>query len=266
MLASFYWPVLRRYWYVVGLLGLIGLVTALGATLLQPQTYSSSTMLLVEPVNSGNQYNDILSAERLANTYSELITAPGLAEEVIRTLKLGISPEKLLKLVTVRPVRETQLLKITVEHSDPLQAKQLADQFALSFIEANRKRLEQGYGATEAELNAQLSQVRSELTDLNTSLKEAIARNDPNAVRLQAQMQDKEATFSNLTRAFQALKLNEASARNSLSVAQPAISPDRPSWPVLWLNLLLGGLLGLGLGLALAIGRGLFSTKPGVAV
>ncbi len=264
MLTSFYWPVLRRFWYLPAGLLLLGLATGFGVTQLQANVYSSSVMLLIEPyspLNSGNQYNDILTAERLANTYSELITSPTLADEVIKTLKLDINQEKLLKLVAVRPVRETQLLKITVEHSDPNQASRIANQFARSFIEINQQRLEKGYSASQDELNNQLNSLRGELSDLNLSLKEATSRNDVTAPRLQAQLQDKEATLTNLTRTFQAFKLNEASARNSLSVAQPATNPIRPGWPIVWLNLLIGGLLGLTLGLAMAVGRGLWEER-----
>ena len=72
-------------------------------------------------------YNDILTSERLTKTYWELITKRPVLEDAIEGLGVAVTTDELASMIDVDVVRETQLLRLSVEHPDPVQARVLAN-------------------------------------------------------------------------------------------------------------------------------------------
>jgi capsular exopolysaccharide synthesis family protein len=134
-----YLRLVRRWWWLLLLGLLIGGGGAWGVSRLMTPVYQASATLLVNQTQTPGTiaYNDILTSERLTKTYRELITQRPVLEDVVADL--GIEPDAggLASLISVEVVRDTQLLRLSVETSDPQLARRLANATARSFIDAN---------------------------------------------------------------------------------------------------------------------------------
>jgi len=130
---------LRRYIQILqARLGLIAIVTILvtgisfGIGALRPTVYQASTSLLVNASgSSGTDYSDILASERLATTYSELLTKRPVIEAAAR--ELGLDPNQVEKSVRVQLVPNTTIIELTAEDSNPRMAAEIANRVVAAF-------------------------------------------------------------------------------------------------------------------------------------
>jgi non-specific protein-tyrosine kinase len=101
--------------------------------------YRASTTLLINQTQTPGviAYNDILTSERLTKTYSELVTKRPVLEEVISLVGQPKDAETLRDMVSVSVIRDTQLLRLSVESDDPALATILANATAQAFIAEN---------------------------------------------------------------------------------------------------------------------------------
>ncbi|HLF71099.1 MAG TPA: polysaccharide biosynthesis tyrosine autokinase [Dehalococcoidia bacterium] len=105
--------------------------------------YRATTTILVNQTQSQGviQYNDILTSERLTSTYAELAKRRPILTEVARRLSLPTTEAELAAQINVSPVRNTQLLRIAVEDSNPARAADIANTTAQAFIDENSAQL-----------------------------------------------------------------------------------------------------------------------------
>jgi capsular exopolysaccharide synthesis family protein len=127
--------VIRRWlWLIVGCT-LLGATSAFLVTSWMPPVYSASATLLVHVAPSSMaDYSAILTSERLALTYSQMLRGRPVMEAVIARLELEETPVELAKRVKVTPIADTQLIRLSVEHSDPTRAAWIANAIAEVFI------------------------------------------------------------------------------------------------------------------------------------
>jgi capsular exopolysaccharide synthesis family protein len=132
---------LRRWWWFLVLGLLLGCASSYAVSRLLTPTYRASATVLVNEtqVPGTIAYNDILTSERLTKTYRELIKKRPVLEAVITELSLPLEPEELTKMIDVEVVRDTQLLRVSAESSDPEEARLIADATANAFIVENSK-------------------------------------------------------------------------------------------------------------------------------
>jgi len=138
-----YLDLLRRRWWLL-LLGPVaaGLGAYLVSRALTPIYEASATILVNQTQVPGVvQYNDVLTSERLTNTYAELVERRPILTDVIARLDLPLSEGALAAKLSVTSVRNTQLLRVTAEDADPALAALIADTVALAFIEDNAAQL-----------------------------------------------------------------------------------------------------------------------------
>ena len=130
---------LRRWWWFLILGLLLGGVSSYAVSQLLAPTYRASATVLVNEtqVPGTIAYNDILTSERLTKTYRELIKKRPVMEAVIAELSLPFEPEELAGMIDVEVVRDTQLLRVSAESSDAIEARLIADATANAFIGEN---------------------------------------------------------------------------------------------------------------------------------
>ena len=140
MEAQFYWNALRRSWWLI----LLGPILAAGTAFFYSQSltpiYSTSSTLLVNQtqVPGAIQYNDILTSERLTNTYAALLREQrGYLASVIDQLDLPLTAGQLASQIDVSTVSNTQLLRITVTDPSPVLAASIANTLGTAFIAEN---------------------------------------------------------------------------------------------------------------------------------
>lgn len=125
--------ILKKRWKLIIVLPLAcGLVSAMVSIYLLEPIYQSSTTLMVGKTYEGDQayllqYNDVLMANQLVKTYSEIAKSRTVAEQVIKKENLKITPEEFKDLIEVKPFNDTQLIQITVTYPDPYVARRLAN-------------------------------------------------------------------------------------------------------------------------------------------
>ncbi|MDY4573494.1 MAG: Wzz/FepE/Etk N-terminal domain-containing protein [Intestinibacter sp.] len=122
----------RKIWMIV-LIGLIfGIVSGVVSVFFITPMYQSSTTLIVNKENSNSETqlsnsDDINYVQKLAYTYSEIITSRAVLGKTISQLGLDISYKKLASCVTVTNITNTQIIKVDVLYKDPKTAREICD-------------------------------------------------------------------------------------------------------------------------------------------
>ncbi|MCL6472839.1 MAG: polysaccharide biosynthesis tyrosine autokinase [Firmicutes bacterium] len=133
--------VITKYKHLIILGTLICLVATIVVTVYTPPTYEASLQLLVsqkqvvvgDSSTAGESYQAILTSERLAKTFSQMIENRSTAEKVIDKLNIPVLPTDLTKRIKAEPIRDTQLINITVQDKNPAQAQQIANTIGVVF-------------------------------------------------------------------------------------------------------------------------------------
>lgn len=122
----------RKIWMII-LIGLIfGIASGVVSVFFITPMYQSSTTLIVNKENSNSETqlsnsDDINYVQKLAYTYSEIITSRAVIGKTISQLGLDISYKKLASCVTVTNITNTQIIKVDVLYKDPKTAREICD-------------------------------------------------------------------------------------------------------------------------------------------
>jgi len=88
---------------------------------------ASATMLINQaPSSNSSEYAALLTSQRLAETYAQMLTTQPIIDGVIDSLGLNIKAAKLEDNISVRPIQDTQLIRVNVQHTNPVTAAQIA--------------------------------------------------------------------------------------------------------------------------------------------
>ena len=118
----------------------VSIVSALITLFLIPKKYTAEAkLIIVQKSNPDSQqisYNDLQTSQKLVNTYSEILKSEAVSDEVIRNLKLsqdGIDHKAYLDMVNISSVKDTEVIKISVETKDPEQSAKIANEIVSVF-------------------------------------------------------------------------------------------------------------------------------------
>lgn len=105
-----------------------------------PQVYKASTTLMVfkQPEIAAPyevRINTIMLNQKLVKTYSELAKSETVLEEVIKKNNLKMTVDDLRQKVTVELLGDTELLRISVNSSNPTLSAMLANELARVLLE-----------------------------------------------------------------------------------------------------------------------------------
>ncbi|MBT9139109.1 MAG: putative capsular polysaccharide biosynthesis protein YwqC [Syntrophomonadaceae bacterium] len=81
------------------------------------------------------RYQDILISHRLVNTYREIATSNRVLHRVIDLLGIEMTADEVRRIVSVTSLRDTEIIRISVENTDPGFAFNLANAIAQMFME-----------------------------------------------------------------------------------------------------------------------------------
>jgi polysaccharide biosynthesis transport protein len=250
---------LKRYgailWHWVWLI-VLGTVLGAGAAyvssrLTTPVYAASTTLLINEAPSSGKttDYTSILTSERLARTYSEMMTKRPVMEEVRKTLGLSDSPDVLARRVTVNLVRDTQLVVLQVEHEDPELAKNLADTIPVEFARQNTALQAERYSDSKANLTKEIDTLKEQITAkqdaINAIGTEKSAAKDAELSRLNSELTQLRQSSAFLLQSYENIRLAEAQSTSNIVVVEKAQVSTIPVRPRTLQNTLLGTVVGL---------------------
>lgn len=101
--------------------------------------------------------SDIQYSKMLANTYSSIVDTPAVLEDVVKTLDLNMTPEQLTYSVSISPVGSNPILKIAVNDTNPILARDIAKEvmnvFSKKLIETTK------YDSTSVLEDAKISNI-----------------------------------------------------------------------------------------------------------
>jgi capsular polysaccharide biosynthesis protein len=130
----------KRLWIVV-LVTLVCVGTAMGVSYTQTPVYEASARLLVGQEPGKDQMQGPLAGsveglQQLTMTMTEAIYSRPVAEEVIRELGLQETPKSLLDNLTVEQVNGTQFIELSYTAPDPERAREIVN--TLSDVSSKR--------------------------------------------------------------------------------------------------------------------------------
>jgi capsular polysaccharide biosynthesis protein len=247
---------MRQRWVITGT-AFVTMVVFTAGTFLVPPTYSASTTLRVAQMYSGSvDYLDYMYAQRLMNTYVEILRSRPMLEEAIRRLGLEMSAEDLAAALEAEVLADTELIRIRVGDRNPWRARDIANTLAGLIVEQSQILYSGGSKSGREVLQEQLEAVESDLAQDRERLRALTNTEGSSAASVEAlekRISVQEETYLMLLGEYEKARLDEAMRANSVSVIEQAIAPENPSKPNKRLNILLGALIGIGGGIGLAL-------------
>lgn len=261
-----YINLLRKWLWLIVLCTVIAGTAAYLFSRQQTPIYEATSTILINQARSpvrGTEYADILTSERVARTYAELLQDWPVVELTASQLGFDQDFETIADAyqiaLAVDPIRDTQLIELRVEASSPDLAARIANTLPDVFRETNLQRQRERYDVTRGELQAELATVEADMV----ATQEAIDRlGDAETAeakaalgRLQSTLRRYEASYSSLLSSLEELRLSEVQTSDNIVLATPAQVPEDPVRPRPLLNGLLAALVGamLAVGAALLI-------------
>jgi len=246
---------IRRYlmlmWHWAWLL-ILAIVLGGGAAFLisknSTPVYQATTRLYINeaPMARSADYTSVLTSERLARTYSELLTTKPVLEEVIARLSLPIGVKELIDSVQVDLLTDTQLIDVSVEDTDPVRAADIANAIVTVFGEQNQALQASRYATSKESLSAQMAEVDTQIQastaayqELGDSSEDKIEKD-----RLETALAQYRQTYASLLQSYESIRLAETSTTSNVIQAEPATPPEDPIRPRTVVNTLLGAIAG----------------------
>ena len=126
----------RRLWLIL-LLPLVAAVTAgvYSYNFLTP-IYQTSTTLWIKGEEGRLDYSAVIAARDLAKTYAEVAQSMAVANLAAKYMETpGLTGENIYGMVSATPIRDTEILQLSVTDTDPAMAAKKANAFAKAFRE-----------------------------------------------------------------------------------------------------------------------------------
>ncbi|WP_176538653.1 YveK family protein [Bacillus cereus] len=106
--------------------------------------YESSTQLIVNPSAQSNAnviYNEIQANLQLINTYILVLKSSAILDPVKTNLQLQESTNTLQEKIKIKNEKNTQIMSIIVQDSDPKVAQSIASEVANVFLDHSRNKM-----------------------------------------------------------------------------------------------------------------------------
>jgi len=263
-LRQFFFVVWKRLWLI-----LLATVLVTGMTFYLSVTsvpiYQATTTLEIDPGGDPrtDPYTAARTGEMVASTYVEQLKAPVLLQDLAQRLGLGLSVQELGKMISVEQVRDTQLIRISAESSDPALAKALAETLAQVFIERETGQQQSRFQAGLADLEAQIAALEASVEETQKAIASLGDPTDPEnermpefarmeLARLNSQLSNDQTRLVILLQSAEGFRLATARYTEYVTVFSPAELPTVPVRPRTMLNTVLGLISGLVLGVSTA--------------
>ena len=132
----------KRFWIIITLTLVCALISGLISFFVLKPVYQASSSVIVNTergegnnIITGDQFS---VTQKLAVTYGEIIKSRSVLGSVIENLKLDDKYNDLAKRVTVSPVKDTQIINISVQDKNPKKARDIANEIPKIFKSENK--------------------------------------------------------------------------------------------------------------------------------
>ncbi len=249
-----YTNILIQRWWVIVIAVLLAGVSAYVISKRTTPVYQAITTILINeaPATKTTDYTAIVTSERLAQTYSQLMSKTLVLEGVIEQLNLDLKVTDLDDNLFIQPIRDTTLIEVRYEDTDPERALEVANSLVAVFSEQNQELQSSRYLASKTSLETQLATIEGQIqkdADLYASLED----NEENLAersRLDANLSQYRQTYAYLLQSYEQVRLVEAQSTSNIVQVEPATVPEKPIRPRTFTNTLMAvvvaGMLAVG--------------------
>ena len=252
--------IIVRWWWLLVLSIAIGAGIGYAISRGQTPVYQATTTILVgESIRSSRVDRvDIQISEALIQTYVEIARRQPVLQGVVTTLNLNESWQNLGRRVTINQIESTQIIEIAVEADSPELARSIADEIVNQLIllspsssEGAENQLTNSFNREQiTNLQERIVNGQKRLAEIETAINNSISEFELTA--LQQEKTNLEGLIIEWERNYtQLLTLTEPKRDPTrLTVVEPAHSGNRMIRPLVQLNSIVGG----GVGMILALG------------
>lgn len=128
-----YFHIIKKRAWMIALITILAMVTSgiISFFVLSP-VYEANTTLIVNTEQSKETNNMITGdqlnvTQKLTLTYGQIIKSRTVLDSVIKKLDLNTDYEVLEKKITVSPVKDTQIMSVIVQDTNPEEARDIAN-------------------------------------------------------------------------------------------------------------------------------------------
>lgn len=240
-----------RWLWLILLCTVVAGITAFLTSRLSTPIYQATATLLINEARSPSaaSYTDILTSERVASTYSQMMTQRPILAQVADDL--GLPPdiwETDITAIQVTSVRDTQLVRVSAEGTDPNLVMTVANTLPAIFIDKMQEIQTARYAVSKQNLQEQLAFLETQIADGKTQI-DAMGPPQSGAdnltlSRLEEAQTQYQSSYSGLLQNYETLRLAEAQSVDSISVVEPAVLPENHIRPRTLNNTLLAAIAG----------------------
>ena len=251
---------LRRYGSLLwrwSWLIMLSMVLAGGVAFLVSQqttpVYQAKATVLVEQPNTlkTSVYNDVIKDERSIRTYTEMMVKAPVLDGVLEALDLDgvLSRQDLRHMVQVNLLRDTELIEVIVEDTDPERAAAIANTIVTEFSQQIQSLQAERYSESKSNLESQMAALQVELDQVAARLEEQPEPAEKDRLEtLQAQYRE---MYAYLLQGYEEIRIIESQSTSNVIALEEAEIPTNPIRPKVLQNTLLaaivGGMLAVGL-------------------
>jgi capsular exopolysaccharide synthesis family protein len=232
----------RRKWWIIGT-ALLGLTVSLAMSLNQPDQYSSTAQILVEPSGTPTA-TGALAPVTPTGVQTDLQLVTSAQVEIAVGKRLGSKPS-----ISASEVAQTDVIAITAISFSPLRAALIANTYAKAFVNYQQQLAINDLATVEAQLRTHISTLGQQIGKL---------RGQADAASQQTALLNQQAV---LREQLAQMQVSGAVATGGVELVTPALAPGAPSSPKPREDGVLGLVAGLILGLAFAFLRDSFDDR-----
>lgn len=251
-----YGGILRRWAWLIILAACAAGAIAFWVSKRSTPVYEAVTTVLINeaPATRSTDYTSIVTSERLAQTYSQLMTKQPVLESLITQSGIDLDVDQLKGMITVQPVQETTLIEVRVEDIDPSRAAEIANRLVDEFSKSNQELQASRYAASKESLARQMEDVDRQIQAAAVQL-ENLGKDDTGQAerdRIETNLAQYRQTYANLLQSYEQVRLAEAQSTANVIQVEPAVIPERPVRPRVLINTLLAMIVGFMLAVGIA--------------
>lgn len=163
-------PTLRRWAWLLLLGPLLGAGLSLFINTRINPVYQATAKVLVTRTGQlqSSDFTAYLSDLQLTQTYLQLLTTQNVLDITAERTGVPIEPED----IQARVIRDTQIIEINVEHTDPRKAVLIANTMIDVLVEQNELIQSGRYESIDQSLNSQKTLIESEIQDLQRQIEQ----------------------------------------------------------------------------------------------
>lgn len=240
----------RRKWIVVVTTLAAVVSVAVISSIVRPVYQASATLRVAASAGGALNYTASTYSNQLIKTTAQIATSRPLLQQLVTRFGLPATP-----VVTAEVIPSTELIKITVEDSDPQMAAKIANALVDTLIAQSNELYIGGKLNLQQALATQLTEAEADLKTTREEYDALVAATPPAPEKANMALEIlllKQRNYETLRQQYNEALFQQEIRTNMMTVVEPAVPPRSPTGTSTTYKYLLGLALGLFGGIALA--------------